>query len=83
MSGDAVEYEDEAGLGDLSNSGDFPAVAHHLDEIRVDGQIPIPKVVVDRLEVPLAFAAVTVDRDNRVAEQVHAFAVAAVIVGTG
>ena len=80
---DTVEHEDEAGLGDLRDGGDLAAVADDGHEVRLRGQVPIPQVMVDGLEMPTPFAGTAVEGNDAIAEQVGALAVAAVEVDRG
>ena len=63
--------------------------ADRLDGFSIDGdvhqdsgsrEVPVPDVVVDRLEVPVAFAGVEVEADDAVGEQIVARTMTAVVV---
>ena len=80
LSGPPVEDEGEGLLGDLRHRGDHAPVD---DQVRDDGsrrRIVVPHAVVDRLEVPDAFAGCGVQRDEALREEVVARTVAAVVV---
>ena len=80
VSRSAVEQEQKPGLGGECDRLDRTAVSHHLDEGRLRRQIPVPDVVMDRLEVPAAAARFAVQRHKAVAEQIGTGAVATVEV---
>ena len=76
----AVQDEHEAGLADLRERGNRPAVLPDVDQTRRGRQVVVPHLVADVLEVPLQLAGQRVERDGRVAEQVVAGPIAAVVV---
>ena len=76
----AVEQEQKPGLGGERDRFDRTSVSHHLDEGRLRRQIPVPDVVMDRLEVPAAAARLAVQRDEAGAEQIGTGAVSSVEV---
>ena len=61
--------------------GNRPAVALDVDQRRSGRHIVVPEVVVDKLLVPLQLAGGRIERDQRVAVQVRALTIAAVVVG--
>ena len=79
--GHAVEDEEQRHLGQDGDGRDRLAVAAHVDERRRRRQVEVPQVVVDQLVVPLQRAGGHVERDDRVAVEVLALAIAAVVVG--
>ena len=83
FAGFAVEKEQETGFGRLGDGLDRLSAALDFHQRRLRGQIPVPQIVMDRLEVPAAAARAAVQREQAVAEQVFAGAVSAVIVVSG
>ena len=77
---DAIEDVDEALLARLCDGRDRHAVVHDGQQLRCRRQVVVPQIVVDRLEVPEPLAAARVEREQAVAEQILAVAVAAVEV---
>ena len=67
-------------LGDLRHRLDAPPVDRHVDEVGRRGQVVVPDVVSGDLVVPDPLARADVQADQRVAEQVVAVPVAAVVV---
>ena len=58
-------------------------VDRDVEEVRRHRRVVVPDVVMHHLEVPLPLAGLHVDRDDAVAEQVVARAIAAVLVASG
>jgi hypothetical protein len=79
--GCAIEHEDEGGLGRLHDRIDRRSVALHRDQHRRRGQVVVPQVVVDGLEVPDALASRGAQRHHRIGEEVGAGTIGAVEVG--
>ena len=79
LAGHAVENEHVAGLAHLRQRGNLFPVAHDIDQARRGRQIIIPDVVMHHLEMPLVLAGLGVDSDQRVAEQIVAVTVAAIV----
>ena len=73
LTGDAIEDEERAHLGDLGDRRDPAAVLRHLDQRRRGGQIPVPNVVVNELVKPLQPAGCGIERDQRVAVEILPF----------
>ena len=79
----AVEHEEEALLRRLGERLDGPAVHRDVREDRCARQVPVPDVVVHRLEVPPSLARLDVEGQDAVGKQVVAGPVAAVGVVRG
>ncbi len=77
FTGGSVEDKDVAGLGDLGDGIDAFAVVFHREEIGGGGEVAVPDIVVDELEVPDAFAGFGVEGQEAVGEEVGTHAVAA------
>ena len=80
LAGHALEDEHETLLRRLRDGVYLLAVLAHGDELRRGGQIVIPQIVMDRLEMPQALAGARVEREQAVAEEIRADAVRAVVV---
>ena len=76
----AVEKKQESSLGCERHRLDRRAVSNNLDQRRLRGQVPVPNVVVNGLEVPAAAARPAIQRHKAVSEEVCAGAVSAVVV---
>ena len=79
----AMENEDESRLRHLRHRGNRLPVALHVDEHRRGGQVVVPDVVMDRLEVPAVRARAAVEGHHAVAVEVRPLAVAPVEVVGG
>src|SRR5262249_8184634 len=77
----AIEYKREAGLGYLSYRWDKAPVAPYFDQIGLRGNIVIPEVVMHCLKMPDPLARRGVERDQGIAEQPRALAIAPIVVG--
>ena len=78
LAGDAVEDEDHPDLADLRDDVHRLAVVLHREQLGAGGRIVIPQIVMHELKMPEAFAGVKVEREQAVAEQIVAEAIAAV-----
>ena len=67
----AVEQEDIAGLRHLGDGVDRLAAVRDRDEVRIDRQVVVPDVVMQRLEMPATLARPGVERDRAIGEQVR------------
>ena len=77
---DPVEHERQSHLAHLHHGvKPFPAVSNR-DQRRLARQVVVPHIVVRGLEVPDALPGRGVQCQNAVGEQVHPFAVAAVVI---
>ena len=79
LAGGAVEEEEMSHLRPDRDRFD----AAHFDQHRLRGDVVIPQIVMDDLEVPDHLAGVRADGDDAVGEIVVAEAEAAVVVGAG
>ena len=70
-----------AGLRRQRESWDGPTVTNDVEEPGRRGRIVVPEIVVNRLEVPLVLARRDLQRDDGIAKQVRALAVATIGVG--
>ena len=68
----AIEHVRVAVLRDLRDGVDRAAIAAHGHQIRRRGEIPVPDVVPDALEVPDVLARPRVEREHAVGEEVVA-----------
>ena len=80
FAGDPVEDVEVALLGGLGDGVDALAVVQHGCEHGRGGEVAVPDVVMDALEVPDLFAGLGVEREQGVGVEVVADAVAAVEV---
>jgi hypothetical protein len=80
LAGDAVEEVEEALLGGLRDGVDGLAVAVDGEQCWRRGEVAVPDVVMDALEVPEALAGVGVEGEECVGEEVVADAIGAVEV---
>src|SRR5206468_3614708 len=69
-----IEHVHVSVFRDLRDRVDLLAVAHDGDEIRRGGEVVVPDVVLDALEVPDAPARAGVEREDAVGKQVIAMA---------
>ncbi len=83
LAGDAIEFEEIAGLADMDDAGPFLAVDRQVDHRPRARHVRIPQIVMDRLVMPQIFAGLDVERDDRVAIDVRARPAAAPIIGRG
>ena len=81
LAGLAVQHVDVAGLAQRRDALDRASVHHHVEQDGPRRQVPVPDVVVQRLEVPLQLAGLDVDAEHGVGEQVHAEPRRGVVVG--
>ena len=70
LSGRALENVDVTRLGDLRDGVDFATVARHGDQCRRGGEVPVPQVVLYRLEMPETLSGFRIEREQRVGEQI-------------
>ena len=73
----SIEQKQEALLGGLRHGVDRPAVTLHRDERRRRWKIPVPQVVLDRLEMPDPFARFRVEGEQRIGEEIVAESISA------
>src|ERR1700683_1663169 len=78
-----VEEVDESLLGRLHNCVDLHAVALDREERGRRGEIAIPYVMVNALEVPDAFASGRIESQQSIRKQIVTYAVKAVIIRHG
>ena len=83
LAGHAVEQEDVAGLRHLRDGVNRLAVVGDRDQVRIDRQVVVPQVMMERLEVPDALFRPGVERDGAVGEEIVALPVASVEVEGG
>ena len=79
LAGLAVQDVEVAGLGGHPEGRDRTVLARNVEQGRRRRRIGVPQVVVNRLEVPDVLAGLGPDRDDRVAVEVRARPVAAVV----
>ncbi len=77
LAGHAIEHVEQSELRRLRDDVARLAVVPHGEQLRRGGQVVVPDVVVHGLEVPEALAGARVEREQRVAEEVGALAIAA------
>ena len=80
LAGARIEDVDEALLAELRGGLDLAAVDLDIPENRRRHEVVVPETVADRLEMPLAFARLAVERNEALGEQVVPQPVAAVPV---
>ena len=78
LAGDAIEEIDDALLGGLRDRVGGLAIVRYGEKRRRSGEVAIPDVVMDALEMPEALAGVGVEGEQRVGEEVVAEAIATV-----
>ena len=81
LAGDAIEDEHQRHLRHHRDRGHRLAVALDVDQRRRRRHVVVPDVVMHQLLVPFQLAGRRVERDDGVAVQVRALAIAAVVVG--
>ncbi len=80
FAGAPVEDVDIAGLGDLRDRVDTATLAHHGDQAGRRGEVPVPDIVADGLEVPHPITRACIERQHAVGKEVVAVTVGAVEV---
>ena len=83
LAGHAVEDVEQSELGGLRDDVDHLAVVLDGEELGRGGGVVVPEIVMDELVMPEALAGAEVEREDAVAEEIGAFAVAAVHVVSG
>src|SRR5205085_11369034 len=84
LAGDAIEDVEQTELGGLRDDVDGFAIVLDSEELGRGSRIVVPKIVMDELIMPEALAGAEVEREQAIAEEVGAFAIAAVhVVGGG
>ena len=73
----AIEHIQQAELRGLRDDVDRLAVVLHGQQLRTGDEIVVPQIVMQQLVMPEALAGAQVEREQRVAEQVVPFAIAA------
>ena len=68
----ALEQVDVAGLGNLCDGINRPAISRDRYECRRGGKVPVPEIVLHALEMPDALSCACVERQQRVGEEVVA-----------
>jgi hypothetical protein len=82
FAGFAVKNEHQRVLADDRKRGDRLAALLHVKQARCGGQVGVPKVVVDDLEVPHVFAGGGIHGDDGIPVEIVAGAIASVIVAS-
>ena len=80
LAGDAIQNKHPARFAHRRERRNLLPVFHDIHQPGRGRQIIIPKIVMDHLEVPFVLSGVGVDSDDRIAEQVRARAIAAVVI---
>ena len=80
LAGRAIEHEDVAQLRRLRERGHAPAGPGKVEQHRLRGDVVVPDVVMDGLEVPAGLTGRSVERDDGARVVVEAVPVAAVVV---
>jgi hypothetical protein len=75
----AIEDEQIAALGTGGDRGDGEAVAVNVEQNRRRGDIVVPQVVVDGLEMPDALAGIRLERKHAIRKEILSGAIAAVV----
>src|SRR5439155_25591183 len=82
LAGDAIEDIEHSLFGWLRHRFDSAAVHRDVGENRRAGNVHVPDAVVDELVVPFACSCLQVDRNEALAEQAAAGAMASVVVAS-
>ena len=80
LAGDAIEDEEQRHLRHHRDSGNRAAVPFDVDQRGRGGQIEIPEIMMDELLEPFQLARVRIERDDRIAVQIRALAIATVVI---
>ena len=83
LAGQALEHVEESGLAGLRHDVDGAPVVADGQQLGRGREVVVPEIVVDGLEVPEPLARSRVEREQAVAEQVVAGAIAAVEIVRG
>src|SRR4030095_6334431 len=81
--GRAIEHEDESVLRGLRHDVYVSAVVPNSEKLRRSRKIVVPEIVMNDLIVPESFARPRIERNQTVAEQVRAVAIASVEIVSG